>query len=122
MSLEANNNKPGKKAEKKRYYRKRVDFFKLMQKMKLWPSRKRILHGIKHMNVLGNQAWITTHCNKTFLINNSKNSRAARFLRNQWGYKACPVCRVPSWKLDKYKSTRFSQSYGSDLAELDNGT
>ncbi len=105
------------KKEKKRYYRKRVEFFKLLQKMKLWPSRKNVLHGIKDMTISGNQAWITTHCNETFLARNSKNSRAARFLRNKWGYKACPVCRIPEWKLKKYSSTRFTQSYGSDLTE-----
>lgn len=103
---------------KKRYYRKRVDFFKLLLKMKLWPSRKKILHGIKNIEIKGNQALITTHCNETFLVYNSKNSRAARFLRNKWDYHPCPTCRVPSWKLEKYGSTRFSQSYGSDLTEL----
>ncbi len=102
---------------KKRYYRKRVDFFRLLTKMKLWPSRKRILHGIKTMEIKGNKALITTHCNETFLVYNSKNSRAARFLRNKWDFIPCPTCRVPSWKLEKYSSTRFSQSYGSDLAE-----
>jgi pyrrolysyl-tRNA synthetase-like protein len=102
---------------KKRYYRKRVDFFRLLTKMKLWPSRKKILHGIKTMEVNGKRARITTHCNETFLVYNSKNSRAARFLRNQWDYIPCPACRVPSWKLEKYGLTRFSQSYGSDLAE-----
>lgn len=117
MSCPVNGEDKGRKKEKKRYYRKRVDFFKLLHKMKLWPSRKRILHGIKTMQVKGDQALITTHCNETFLANNSKNSRAARFMRNQWGYKPCPICRIPDWKLDKYSSTRFSQSYGSDLNE-----
>lgn len=101
---------------KTRYYRKRVDFFRLLLKMKLWPSRKRIMHGIKTIEIKGNQALITTHCNETFTAFNSKNSRAARFLRNKWDYSPCPACRVPDWKLEKYGTTRFSQSYGSDLA------
>lgn len=101
----------------RRYYRKRVDFFKLLLKMKLWPSRKRVLHGIKSIKIKGDQAYIVTHCNEEFVTNNSKNSRAARFLRNKWDYKNCPTCRIPSWKLDKYNSTRFNQSYGSDLSE-----
>lgn len=105
---------------KKRYYRKRVDFFKLLQKMKLWPSRKRVMHGIKEITIKGNKAQITTHCNETFTAYNSKNSRAARFLRNKWAFTACPVCRIPSWKLEKYSSTRFNQSYGSDLVQEDN--
>ncbi len=106
--------------EKKRYYRKRVDFFRLLLKMKLWPSRKKILHGIKTINIVGNQAWITTHCNETFTAYNSKNSRAARFLRNKWDYEPCRICRIPSWKLEKYKSTRFNQSFGSDLKDTVN--
>jgi pyrrolysyl-tRNA synthetase-like protein len=104
---------------KKRFYRKRVDFFRLLIKVKLWPSRKRVLHGIHTLEINGNQALITTHCNKTFTAYNSKNSRAARFLRNKWDYTPCPACRIPSWKLEKFKSTRFSQSYGSDLSEAD---
>ena len=102
---------------KKRYYRKRVEFFRLLLKMKIWPSRRRILHGIKSIEITGNQAVITTHCNETFSAYNSKNSRAARFLRNKWNFEPCKTCRIPSWKLEKYSSTRFSQSYGSDLGE-----
>ncbi len=102
---------------KKRFYRKRVDFFRLLVKMKLWPSRKRILHGIQTIEINGNKALITTHCQKTFTAYNSKNSRAARFLRNKWDYIPCQACRIPDWKLDKFSSTRFSQSYGSDLSE-----
>lgn len=110
---------PKKKEERKRYYRKRVDFFRLLQKMKLWPSRKRILHGIKSIKITGNQALITTHCGETFTVYNSKNSRAARHLRNKWDMQICRACNVPSWKIEKFKSTRFSQSYGSNLTEKD---
>ncbi len=101
----------------KRYYRKRVDFFRLLLKMKLWPSRKRIMHGIKTIDISGKQAHISTHCGESFIAYNSKNSRAARFLRNKWEFIPCAACRVPAWKLEKYGSTRFSQSYGSDLSE-----
>ena len=31
----------------KRYYRKHVDFFRLLEKIKLWPSRNGTLHGIR---------------------------------------------------------------------------
>jgi len=55
---------------KKRYYRKHVDFFRLLNKIKLWPSRQGILHGIKTITVLGNTAEITTHCNEIFVITN----------------------------------------------------
>jgi len=100
----------------RRYYRKRVEIFRLIEKIKLWPSRRGLLHGIKTIEVMGNQARITTHCNKTFLINNSRNSRAARWLRNKWFKGACGVCRVPDWKLAKYSSTHFKRHYGSALS------
>ena len=103
------------KAEKKRFYRKRVDLFRLIDKIKLWPSRKGLLHGIRSMERMGDTARITTHCNKTFVVNNSRNSRAARWLRNKWFAGACPVCRVPEWKLSKYSSTQFRRHHGSDL-------
>ena len=100
---------------KKRYYRKRVDFFSLIQKVKLWPSRQGILHGIQSIKVTGDQAEIITHCNEKFVVRNSKNSRAARWLRNKWFSKACGECRVPEWKLEKYDGTVFKRRMGSDL-------
>lgn len=103
--------------EVKRYYRKRINLFKLIDKIKLWPSRKGILHGIKTINIIGEQARITTHCGKDFVVNNSRNSRAARWLRNKWFGSVCPVCRVPEWKLEKYNATRFKRHYGSFLNE-----
>lgn len=103
------------KAEKKRYYRKRIELFRLLDKIKIWPSRAGLLHGIRTIEIMGNTARITTHCNKTFMVNNSRNSRAARWLRNKWFAGTCPDCRVPDWKLAKYSSTRFRRHHGSDL-------
>jgi pyrrolysyl-tRNA synthetase-like protein len=99
----------------KRYYRKRVHLFSLIDKIKLWPSRKGILHGIRSIEKWGDQARVTTHCNKDFLIYNSKNSRAARWLRNKQFAGVCPHCGVPDWKLEKYNATRFSRHQGSLL-------
>ena len=101
----------------RRYYRKRIELFRLIEKIKLWPSRRGLLHGIKAVDVIGGQARITTHCNKTFLINDSRNSRAARWLRNKWFSGICGVCRVPDWKLAKYSSTQFQRHYGSALVD-----
>jgi pyrrolysyl-tRNA synthetase-like protein len=106
---------PPHRQSPRRYYRKRVELFNLIDKIKLWPSRKGILHGIKAVEKIGDQARITTHCDKAFIINNSRNSRAARWLRNKWFGKVCPVCKVPEWKLEKYNSTRFKRHYGSML-------
>ena len=102
-------------SEKKLYYRKRTELFLLLDKIKLWPSRKGVLHGIREIEKKGKFAIITTHCGKTFQIFDSRNSRAARWLRNKWIVKPCTECKVPEWKLDKYSKTYFSQHYGSDL-------
>lgn len=103
------------KTPSKRYYRKRVHLLSLIDKIKLWPSRKGILHGIRSIEKLGDRARITTHCNKEFLINNSKSSRAARWLRNKLFTGICPKCGVPEWKLEKYASTQFKRHQGSLL-------
>ena len=110
-------NKTQTKQPARRYYRKRVELFRLIEKIKLWPSRRGLLHGIKTVDVIGGQARITTHCNKTFLITDSRNSRAARWLRNKWFKGVCGVCRVPDWKLAKYSSTHFKRHYGSALID-----
>jgi len=99
-----------------RYYRKRVELLRLIDKIKLWPSRKGLLHGIKSVEEIGEQARIITHCNKEFIVNNSRNCRAARWLRNKWFKSACPACAVPHWKLEKYAATRFNRHHGSSLA------
>jgi len=114
MTTENKDKKPTK-----RYYRKRVELFRLIDKIKLWPSRKGILHGIKAIEKTGDLARITTHCNKTLMITDSRNSRAARWMRNKWFKGVCPVCRIPEWKLEKYASTRFRRHYGSLLLKED---
>jgi pyrrolysyl-tRNA synthetase-like protein len=101
--------------EKKRYYRKNVDFFKLLEKIKLWPSRNGTLHGIRSIKIHGNTAEIVTHCNERFIVRNSRNSRAARWLRNKWFFGVCKGCKIPQWKLEKYSATYLTQHYGSGL-------
>ena len=100
---------------KKRYYRKNVELFVLLDKMKLWPSREGVLHGIRTIEKHGDCAIITTHCGQTFQVYNSRTSRAARWLRNKWAVKPCEKCKVPDWKLEKYSKTFFDSHYGSDL-------
>ena len=103
------------KPVKKRFFRKRVRIFNLIDKIKLWPSRTGQLHGIKSIEIMGDTARLVTHCNKSFVINNSLNSRAARWLRNKWFVRVCPRCGVPAWKLEKYNATRFKRHQGSML-------
>lgn len=99
----------------KRFYRKRVELFRLIDKIKLWPSRTGVLHGIRTIERSGQTARITTHCNRTFTANNSRNSRAARWLRNKMFVRVCGACGIPDWKLEKYNATRFSRHHGSSL-------
>jgi pyrrolysyl-tRNA synthetase-like protein len=96
-------------------YQKRLGLFKLIDKIKLWPSRRGIMHGIRSINISGDIAHVTTHCNKNFTTKNSKNSKAARWLRNKWFTEICPQCRVPDWKMEKYLATQFTKNQGSWL-------
>lgn len=102
---------------KKRYYRKKTELLRLIDKMKLWPSRSGILHGIKEIDRRGDYAVITTHCGQVFTVRYSRNCRAARWLRNKWVTKPCPKCKIPAWKLEKYSQTFFNDHYGSTLKE-----
>ncbi|MDR2459595.1 MAG: hypothetical protein LBE38_02255 [Deltaproteobacteria bacterium] len=99
----------------KRYYRKKNTLFSLLDKIKLWPSRTGRLHGLKTIELKGEIATLTTHCGETYSIRNSRNSRAARWLRNKFYSCTCSKCRIPDWKLEKYGQTFFSRAYGSFL-------
>jgi pyrrolysyl-tRNA synthetase-like protein len=98
-----------------KYYRKQVDLFRMVKKMNLWPSRTGILHGVKSVVEKGDFAEIITHCNRIFTVKNSRNSRAARWLRNKWYRAPCPGCRIPKWKLEKYSHTYFHRRKGVQI-------
>ena len=104
---------------KARYYRKQVPLFRLVEKMKLWPSRRGILHGVRDFEPRGLHAIVVTHCGKRMVVHDSKTSRTARWLRNKWFVEACPQCRIPEWKLQKYAATKFRRDYGSFLRDED---
>ncbi len=103
------------KAPATRFYRKKTDLFTLLDKMKLWPSRTGRLHGIRTITRNGDVSTIVTHCNREFTIHNSRKSRAARWLRSKMYQEACPLCKIPDWKLAKYGATFFSRRQGSFL-------
>ncbi len=89
-------------------YWKRIPLFQLVEKIKLWPSRRGVLHGIKTFEVIrGSYAYVVTHCNEQMMIRNSKKSRAARWLRNKWYARTCDKCAIPEWKVKKYSETIF---------------
>lgn len=112
---EQEKNEKTRSKERIRYYRKNVEFFKLLEKIKLWPSKNGTLHGIRSIKINGNTAEIVTHCNEKFVVRNSKNCRAARWLRNKWFFGVCKGCKIPEWKLEKYSVTYLNQYHGSGL-------
>ncbi len=104
------------KRSSKRWYRKKIDLLTILEKIKLWPSRTGRLHGLKSIERQGDElAIVTTHCGRSFKVRNSRNSRAARWLRSKLYQEACPACKVPDWKLSKYGATFFSRRQGSLL-------
>lgn len=109
MSIDLEKEKK-KKEEAKRYIYKNQSLFSLINKIKLWPSRSGILHGIKSLEHRGNCIRITTHCGEDFIVYDSKNSRSARWLRNRWCTHPCEKCKIPEWKLSKYSATVFTNS------------
>ncbi|MDR1657498.1 MAG: hypothetical protein LBT47_08090 [Deltaproteobacteria bacterium] len=102
-------------AEAKRYYRKRQHLLAMVFKMKLWPSRTGLLHGVKSLEKTPAGFRVTTHCGLVFSARDSGSSRAARWLRAKQYTAPCPGCQVPPWKLKKYGSTVFSKRRGAVL-------
>jgi pyrrolysyl-tRNA synthetase-like protein len=85
--------------------------------MKLWPSRTGLLHGVSLIRQEGALAVIDTHCGLSLEARDSRNSRAARWLRAKQYSAPCPGCAIPAWKLEKYSSTVFSKRRGKILAD-----
>ncbi len=92
---------------RKRYERKDQSLSSLVSKIKLWPSRTGVLHGIRDIAYRENAMIITTHCGETFVANDSRTSRSCRWLRCRYATKPCKKCGIPAWKLEKYSNTTF---------------
>lgn len=87
--------------------RRHADPYSVVEKVKLWPSKKGILHGVRSVKLKGGVMELETHCGRSIRLRNSRNSRAARHLRNKTYETSCPLCRIPSWKLEKFGETSF---------------
>jgi len=94
----------------KRYVYKNQGLFALIDRIKLWPGRSGILHGVKSVSHHDGRIDVCTHCGEAFTVWDSRNSRSARWLRNRWFKRPCPRCGVPQWKLEKYSATVFLDS------------
>ncbi len=95
--------------EKPRIVYRKQPLSELVSKIKLWPSRSGCLHGIKSIKCDDGTLTITTHCGLCFNVNDSRHSRSDRWLRNRHFDKACPKCKIPDWKLEKYSDTVFKK-------------
>jgi len=84
----------------KRY--KRPYLFDLVDKVKLWPSKAGVLHGVRQAENLGGLLRITTYCGKVIVVRASRRSRASRWLRNRWMKTFCSACSVPEWKIERF--------------------
>jgi pyrrolysyl-tRNA synthetase-like protein len=92
---------------KKRTVRRHADPYSVIEKVKLWPSKTGLLHGVRSVKLRGGFVELQTHCGQAVKIRNSRNSRVARHLRNKIYEKPCPRCRIPAWKLEKFGETSF---------------
>jgi pyrrolysyl-tRNA synthetase-like protein len=78
----------------------------MVNKIKLWPSRTGLLHGVKNAENLDAFIRITTHCGMVVMARASRRSRAARWLRNRWIRQACTSCGIPDWKIKRFTKGR----------------
>jgi pyrrolysyl-tRNA synthetase-like protein len=92
---------------KKRTVRRHTDPYSVIEKVKLWPSKTGLLHGVRSVKLKGGFVELQTHCGQSIRMRNSRNSRVARHLRNKIYEKPCARCRIPSWKLEKFGDTSF---------------
>jgi pyrrolysyl-tRNA synthetase-like protein len=93
---------------KKRTVRKHAPPYEVVERVKLWPSKTGVLHGVRSVKLKGNLMEVHTHCGQVFRVRNSKTSRVARHLRNKIYEKPCGRCRIPSWKVEKFAETSFT--------------
>jgi len=86
-----------------KYQLRNASLFDSVNKIKLWPSRSGLLHGIRDVKGSGDWLELSTHCGVVFKIRDSKNGRGIRQLKHRNYKKVCKKCGVPSWKIEKYR-------------------
>jgi len=75
----------------------------MVETVKLWPTRNGTTHGVTHMEREGGFLHIQTHCGLVIVARDSRNSRAARWLRRGHLFRACPRCGIPMWKQRRFR-------------------
>jgi pyrrolysyl-tRNA synthetase-like protein len=87
--------------------RRHSEPYTIIEKIKLWPSKTGLLHGVRSVRLKGGTIEIHTHCGQTARVRNSRTGRVARHLRNKQFAQPCPRCRIPAWKIEKFEDTAF---------------
>ena len=87
--------------------RRHSEPYAIIEKIKLWPSKTGLLHGVRSIRLRGGMMEIHTHCGQTARVRNSRTGRVARHLRNKQFAQPCPRCRIPAWKIEKFEDTAF---------------
>ncbi|MCL2883107.1 MAG: pyrrolysine--tRNA(Pyl) ligase small subunit [Coriobacteriia bacterium] len=85
-----------------KYWAKHAGLLTSVDKIKLWPSRSGLLHGVREVKASGDSIIVSTHCGETFKIRDSKNGRVHRQLKNRCYKGVCKKCAIPDWKIEKY--------------------
>lgn len=91
----------------KRTVRRHAEPYRVVDKIKLWPSKTGVLHGVRSVRLKGGMIEVHTHCGQSARVRNSRNGRLARYLRNKCFERVCPQCRIPAWKIAKFEETSF---------------
>jgi pyrrolysyl-tRNA synthetase-like protein len=89
---------------------RRTYLYNLVAKVKLWPSKSGVLHGVRSVENLGIKLRIITYCGDVILLKNSRRGRGHRWIRNRYEATTCHRCGIPSWKIERFLKGRLSQS------------
>ena len=81
---------------------RRQRLYALVDKVKLWPSRTGVLHGVKSVQLEGDLITVETHCGEEFKVRNSTSGRGKRQIKHGQYRSVCKKCRIPDWKIEKF--------------------
>jgi len=85
--------------------RKRPRLFDMVDMVRLYPSSNGTTHGVESVEIEGGFIRVRTYCGLTYVARDSRNSRAARWLRRGYLYRPCPQCGIPAWKQKRFRRT-----------------
>ena len=77
----------------------------MVEMVGLWPSANGTTHGVESVELEGGFIRIRTYCGLTLVARDSRNSRAARWLRRGYLHRPCPRCGIPAWKQKRFRRT-----------------